>query len=369
FLGNDFTTGTPSIGSPTHKLQKILFEIDIDLVHSPELILADVSKFSAFPDKCEMLFINSLGNTFCITEKTYSDEHSVWKIRIISASEVAQFRQECEIYIHTRLLYTNGLLLYGNFTADTCCDYTEAMKCYQRLFRVLPTDDERRPNIYYHLGRVYRLMSKDKQAIEYFRRAQLLQRRSLPQTKYDYACTLSGLGLLYSEMRDSTKAVSLHILALAVFRTLFPEDHVEMRELQNRLAYVLWQNGQYQRALEVLNRMYSLIKGTWHENFVHQAPLFHILGLVQKALGNRAEALDNFKRALEMRDQWTEKNNPHTARTCYELSLIYAEQNDQHAIALHYAQRALSIRKAKVPPIPNELQQSVELVERLSQSN
>ncbi|CAF0852007.1 unnamed protein product [Adineta steineri] len=170
-------------------------------------------------------------------------------------------------------------------------------------------------------------------------------------------------------MRDSTKAVSLHILALAVFRTLFPEDHVEMRELQNRLAYVLWQNGQYQRALEVLNRMYSLIKGTWHENFVHQAPLFHILGLVQKALGNRAEALDNFKRALEMRDQWTEKNNPHTARTCYELSLIYAEQNDQHAIALHYAQRALSIRKAKVPPIPNELQQSVELVERLSQSN
>ncbi|CAF1513991.1 unnamed protein product, partial [Adineta steineri] len=44
FLGNDFRTDTPFIGLSMHKLQKVLFEIDIDLVHSPELILADVSK-------------------------------------------------------------------------------------------------------------------------------------------------------------------------------------------------------------------------------------------------------------------------------------------------------------------------------------
>jgi hypothetical protein len=63
------------------------------------------------------------------------------------------------------------------------------------------------------------------------------------------------------------------------------------------------------------------------------------------------------------------KDHPFVARTCYQISLFYAEQDDQHSMALHYAQRALNIRRIKLPQDHNELKQSIDLVKRLSQNN
>jgi len=51
------------------------------------------------------------------------------------------------------------------------------------------------------------------------------------------------------------------------------------------------------------------------------------------------------------------------------LSLLYAEENDQHTLALEYAQRSLHIRQNKVPLNRIELEQSIELVKQLSQTN
>ena len=53
--------------------------------------------------------------------------------------------------------------------------------------------------------------------------------------------------------------------------------------------------------------------------------------------------------------QQVDKHDAYTARICYELSLLYAEQDDQHALALKYAQRALFIRQARVSPNKTEL--------------
>jgi hypothetical protein len=63
------------------------------------------------------------------------------------------------------------------------------------------------------------------------------------------------------------------------------------------------------------------------------------------------------------------KDHPFVARTSYQISLLYAEQNDQHSIALDYAQRALNIRRIKLPPDHNELKESIDLVQRLLKNN
>jgi len=74
------------------------------------------------------------------------------------------------------------------------------------------------------------------------------------------------------------------------------------------------------------------------------------------------------KQALELRRKWSHKYHPYTARICYELALLYEEDNDYN-VALEYAQRALHIRQARGSFNKVELKQSIELVERLSQSN
>jgi hypothetical protein len=59
-------------------------------------------------------------------------------------------------------------------------------------------------------------MDKYKQAIGYFR-------------------------VVYSEMNDAVHVIHLHRRALNIYRTLIPEDHLEMNQ-----AYYLYQNSHYQ---------------------------------------------------------------------------------------------------------------------------
>jgi hypothetical protein len=100
-----------------------------------------------------------------------------------------------------------------------------------------------------------------------------------------------------------------------------------------------------------------------------QAQTLHTMGLVQRALGNREQALDCLKGALRMRESLLADDHPCVAHTCYELSVLYAERDDEKTIALDYARRALRIRKAKLSPNNDDLKQSIELVEQLSQQN
>jgi tetratricopeptide (TPR) repeat protein len=210
-------------------------------------------------------------------------------------------------------------------------------------------------------------MGKYEQSVEYFRAAQLLQQRSLPQSKFDYGRTLAGLAIVYSQMCNFEHAIRFNERALAIYRTLFPKDRLEINKIVNELAYDLYKDGQYERAFDLLSNVeISSKKDIFLTN--PQTQLYHTLGLVHKARGNRIEAVNYLKQALELREKWSHKYHPCIARICYDLALLYEEDNDYN-IALEYAQRALHVRQARGSSNKVELKQSIELVERLSQSN
>ena len=366
FAGIDPITGTSPGRSRKDKRQHVLFEIEIDFTHSPELIVADVSHLSAYTEENEMLF--DIGTPLFITNKIYDKKHRVWHIFMTSTSEIDILKHNYISHIHRRLSYTDGPMLYGNLLTGILCEFKEAIIYFQRLLRILPINDENRPNIYRELGRVYRFMGKYQQAIEYFRVALLLQRRSLPQSKFEFGCTLSGLAVVYSEIGDLKRAIHLNKCALGIYHTIFPDNHLEINQIVDRLSYDLYKNGQYEEAYHLLSRIDTLIK----ENSLltnPQAQLYHTLGLLHKTFGNRMEALEYLRQALALREKWGHKHHPYTARICYELSLLYAEENDQHALAFEYAQRSLDIRQAKASSNKIELEQSIALVKRLSQRN
>jgi tetratricopeptide (TPR) repeat protein len=198
-------------------------------------------------------------------------------------------------------------------------------------------------------------MSKYPQAIEYYRVVLLLQQRSLPQSKFDYGYTLSGLAVVYSEMGDSVLAIRLNTRALDIYHTLFTEDHLEIIQIRNQLAYDLYRDNQHQEASDLLSKMDASIK---RKIFLTnpQAQLYHTLGLLHETCGNRTEALEYLKQALDLREKWSHKHHPDTARICYELSLWYDEENDQQALALKYALRALHICQATISSNKIELE-------------
>ena len=365
FIGIDPITNLSPCQSREERRQYALLEIEIDLNHLPDNTVADVSGQSILPDEHEIIF--NLGTAFIITEINYDVERHIWCIHMIPSSEVARINNDYKAYIRKRLTEIEPRLLFGNVLVDMSSNLIGALRYFHRLLRSVALHDEQRPNIYYHLARIYRYMGKYQQAILYYRCAKLLQRRRLPQSNLDYCRTLAGIGSVFSEIGDSIRAVALYTRVWAAFRQMLPEDHIEIGHISHQLAYAYWQERQYEHALLLVSRSLSFFRRKMPANHPGEAQALHTMGLVQHALGHREQAINCFEQALHIRESLQAKNAPATAYECYQLSVIYAEQIDEHEIAMQYAQRALSICQASLPAKNIRLRQLVEYVQHLSQ--
>jgi tetratricopeptide (TPR) repeat protein len=364
-----FISIDPSTGkSPSHgrdeRQQFVLFEIDVDLTKFPDTVVADVSAQSEFPVENEMVF--TLGSTFIIKHIVYDSEKYLWFIQMSSSSDITQSGRTHEKYTRQRLQETSSIVSFGLTLVCIESDYFQSIDYFHRLLRTLPINHTDRPVVYYNLARIYRLLEKYHKALAYLRCAQLLLRRLLPQTVFDYCRVLGGIGIIYSKLGDSKRAIHLLEQAMILQRKSLPDNHTEIPFHLNRLGYGYFNGKQYERALSVL---YSA------DNFFHtRMPIdhrghgetLHALGLVYRALGDEEKAYSYFKEALRKCDALLPKDHPNVASACYQLSLIH-EDRGEYEVALEYAKRSLHIQSIKLPYYHSELKQSSELVERLQQ--
>ncbi|UJR16869.1 hypothetical protein I4U23_003767 [Adineta vaga] len=364
FIGISSTVDMSPSRGRNERFQYVLFQIDIDLNKSPDVVVADVSNESAVPDENEMLF--NLGTTFIIIDIKYDEIQRVWHIQMTSSSEVSKLMQEYRQHVQSRFIETKPVILFGHFTSEISSNYHGALSYFHRLLRSKSWDDEDRPDIiYYCLGRVYRAMGKSQQSITYLRAALLLQRRLLPESSMIYGRMLSCLGNVYCESGDLLRGKNLYEQAMIIYRGILPKNHYEFGFHLNRLANVYWQIKQYESASNLLKNTLLFVKDTMPEKSPAHAQTLHIMGLVQRSLNNREEAIYYFKESIKIREALQANDHPQIARTCCELSELYVEENN-YSVALEYAYRSLRIRESKLPLNHPQRQQSIDLVERLN---
>ena len=345
--------------------QRVIFEIEVDWGHPSDVIMADISGQSVIPDEKEILF--SLGATFIITSIDYDANNYVWHIHMVSSSEMVELSQKYHRYIQNRLNDMKPVMLFGHILVEVTSDYIKAMTYFHRLLRTKTTSIEDYPNIYYQLGRIYRYIGKYNEALTYFRQAQILQRRRLPQSKLDYGRTLAALGTSYCELGDTERAIRLYKIVTNIYRGYLPYNHVERGFHLNRLAYAMWQEQRYEQALALLTRSLSFFNQYMPANHPGHSQALHYMGLVQYGLGQREQSIDYLKKAIQMRELSLAHDHPFIAQTCHQLSVILAEQGHERATALKYAKRAFYIRKKKLPRSHFEVKQSIEIFTRLCQ--
>jgi tetratricopeptide (TPR) repeat protein len=364
FIGIDGQTGMSPSRSRNDKYQFLLLEIKIDpgTVGSMDVTVANVSYQSAFREEDEVIF--GLDTAFIVTEVEYDTQHYLWNIQMTVSSETAQLRQAYRTFINASLRDTTATCLFGSNLADIWSNYSQATMYFHNLLRTLPIEHIDRPLLYYHLGRVYRFLGKYPKAIEYLRCAELLQRRLLPQSTYDYGSTLGALGAVYSEMGDSARAVRLHERAIAVHSGYLPRHDPDMAFHANRLAYACFQEQQYERALSILATMETFFQPKMPAAHPSEAQVMHTKGLVYHALGNNELTLECFQIALRMRESWLAEDHPSVARTCYQLALLH-EERGEYIVAQEHAKRALRIQQLKLPHTHQERTWSQEVVDRL----
>jgi tetratricopeptide (TPR) repeat protein len=364
FIMIDESTAMSPSRSRNDQRQFVLFEIEIDptTIRSADVTVANVSSQSAIPEEDEVIF--GLGTTFVVTEILYDVKHYLWNIKMAVSSETAGIKREQRAFIRKSLAVMTATCLFGTRLADIWGHYTQASAYFHNLLRTLSADHIDRPLLYYHIGRVYRFLGKHQRAIAYLRCAELLQRRLLPQTTYDYGSTLAALGATYSEVGDSRRAVRLHERAIAAHSSCLPRYDREMAFHANRLAYACFQEKQYERALSVLADIEIVFKSGMPAGHPSLAQMVHTRALVYHAMDNSERALDCFKEALSMRELWLTNDHPAVARTCYQLALLH-EERSEYKQAFEHAQRALSIQQNKLPETHQERKWSQESVERL----
>lgn len=362
FTGFDENTDKSADQDCNSPTQIVLFKIEIDLSLSPDLVVADISSRSHFSTEHELLF--DLGTTFVITSIMRHPKTLIWHIEMIPCNQVAQLNREYDAYIRGRLAETTATILFGRMLAHVS-EYSMAVEYFQRLLKRLPIDDEDRPGINYQLARMYRFLGKHQQAINYFQRARLLQRRQLPQNRYDYGMTLAGLGTVYLELNESKRAVRLLEEASACYNIASRQYNTETAFHFNRLSYAYYLENQYERALLILNDTLLIYEHQMPIDHPGHAQAHHNLGLIHHAMGNCQNALVSFTEALRMRERSLAPNHPYVARTCYQISLLYEEMKE-YSLANVYASKALNIQELRLPAKHQEREQSHELVRRLS---
>jgi tetratricopeptide (TPR) repeat protein len=364
FISIDPLSGKSPSRDRDEKEQFALFEINVDIIKSPDVVVVNASAQSVFPDEKEMIF--TLGSTFIINHIVYDGQKNLWFIEMSSFSDWAKIDQEYDRYIRVRLQLTNPTILFGHALANIRSEYLQSLDYFHRLLRTLSIDHADRPNVHYNLGRIYRILEKYQKGLAYFRCAQLLLRRLLPQRIFDYCRVLSAIGSIYSKLGDSKRAINLLEQALTLQRNSLPDNHTEIPFHLNRLGHGYFNAKQYERALSILYSADSFFQTRMPVDHQGHAQTLHILGLVYRALDDEEKAYSYFKEALRKRDSLLAKDHPDVASTCYQLSLM-CEDRGEYELALEYAKRSLRIQSMKLPYYHSELKQSSELVERLQQ--
>ena len=339
FIGLDSTTGKSPSRSRDDPEQYALFVINIDRDCSPDTILADISGQSYFPNEDEVLF--DMGTTFEITRIEYDWERHLWYIEMQSSMEVTHYNREYEHYIRQLMAETKPTVLFGILLTDIG-EY-ELSTCYfQRLLTTMSDKHEDRANAYYGLARIYRFTHQHNKALELLHHAENLQRGKLPESSFDLARTLAGIGTVYYELQNYQQDLFYYQQSMDIYQKILPENHIEIARTLHRLGFAYANHQEYTLALDYLSKSLTVYNHTVPDMHPGKALVLHGIGVVHHILGHFDQSSDFNQKALKMREMSLPPSHPSIADSCYRLSLLHEEQG-QYDLALEYAHRALTI--------------------------
>ena len=363
FIGLDLTTGKSPSRNRNDLEQYVLFIINIDRDRSPDTILADISDQSYFPSEDEILF--DIGTTFEITVIKYDWECYLWHIEMQPSMEVAHYNQEYEHYIRQRMTETNPNLLFGILLTDMG-EYGLSANYFQRLLTTMSDNHEDRANAYYGLARIYRSTNRHDEALELLRHAEDLQRGKMPESSFDLARTLAGIGSVCYELQNYQQELFYYQQSMDIYRKILPENHIEIARTLNRLGFAYANQQQYTLALDYLSKSLIVYNHTVPDVHPDTALVLHNMGLVHHILRHIDQSFDCYRKALKMRETALPPYHPFIAQSCYQLSVLHEEQR-QYDLALNYAHRALAIYEKQSSNNGKPICEVQNLIKRLHQ--
>jgi tetratricopeptide (TPR) repeat protein len=151
---------------------------------------------------------------------------------------------------------------------------------------------------------------------------------------------LMGFGLVYLRQNKPIQALLYCNQALKVL----PADHPDRVHVYRQFGAIYREMGAYQAAIESYRKAIALSG----DNEIKIAEHLHSLGLVQADKGESDQAIDSFKRALEIRKRLLPPSHPSIAKLYNEMGGVFLAK-ERFQEALDYFQQTRTLELESLP--------------------
>ncbi|MGB8714942.1 MAG: serine/threonine-protein kinase [Rhodanobacteraceae bacterium] len=147
----------------------------------------------------------------------------------------------------------------------------------------------------------------------------------------------AGLGMILSNagQRDQARALLLEALQ-GLHDRGSRRERLQLADARSKMASLYWSDGNYRKAQEQYEQVYSTIVDIYGEHHARTADTLYALGAVHLQQGNYARATDYLNRTLSLMQSMYEPVHPLTARTQNALGATLYQSGHSAQAREHY---------------------------------
>jgi tetratricopeptide (TPR) repeat protein len=234
----------------------------------------------------------------------------------------------------------------GAYTVVVSSVRREARGRYQLQWRTATSADQalaqagqldHQWNQFYRQGRYSEAIPLAEQVLD-------LRRIILGENHPDVANSLNNLAFLYYSQGHYSEAEPLYQQALKILQTALGENHPDIATSLNNLAGLYQDQGRYSEAEPLFQQAFKIRQTALGENHPDVANSLNNLAGFYRDQGRYSEAEPLFQQAFKIRQTVLGENHPDVAQSLNNLALLYQDQG-RYSEAESLYQQALKIRQ------------------------
>jgi len=205
----------------------------------------------------------------------------------------------------------------------------QALKHYQMSLQILKTalgDDHLEvANAYSNIGLVCFRLKQYPTALENYYESLKIRAQIFGNDHPELADEYNNIGLVYLEVDKNMEALE-YLLKCLQIKIMSGQDRSEFGAYHYNLGVAFYKLGNYEEAIDNFKRSLDLEKSSGVEDNDITADIYHYLGLAKKAQGNLEEALDDISNSLRIRFKISKEEDLSIAHCHDDIALIYEAQ-------------------------------------------
>ncbi len=204
-------------------------------------------------------------------------------------------------------------------------DYQQALEAYLEAAQLESGNAE-----YLNMvGKVYYILANYNKAIEYFKKALVLDTGAHGEEHPKVAIRWNNLGGAWFSLGNYQKAIRYFEKALAIDRKSYGEEHPKVAIKWNNLGSAWSSLGNYQKAIGYYEKALAIDRKSYGEEHPSVARDCNNLGLAWSSLGNYQKAIRCYQKALTIVEKMLGSQHPHTKLVKENLAEVEKKRSEE----------------------------------------